>query len=67
MAMSTQAHLDSLYERHAKLEEELNHAYFHHQDERAQTIKKQKLRVKDEINRMLHVSAQQSLQRRQAA
>lgn len=64
--MSMQAHLDSLYERHAKLEVELNQAYFHHRDDQVQLIKKQKLRVKDEINRMLHSSLAEAQKKRAA-
>ena len=65
--MSVQAHLDSLYEKHAKLEEEINNAYFHHQDDRVGMLKKQKLRIKDEINALLHGNIAVYIEKKQAA
>ncbi len=51
--MSLQTHLDALYTKHARLEEEIHDAYAHHQDEKAVALKKKKLAIKDEINQTL--------------
>ncbi len=45
--MSIKTHLDALNEKHAELEKELHEAYLHHLP--MAYIKKEKLKVKDEI------------------
>lgn len=45
--MSIKTHLDALNVKHAELENKLHEAYIHHQP--IELIKKEKLKVKDEI------------------
>lgn len=45
--MSIKTHLDALVDKHEKLEEKLHFAQVHHQP--TDLIKKEKLKVKDEI------------------
>lgn len=45
--MSIKTHLDALHIKHAELEKKLKDAYTHHQS--TALIKKEKLKVKDEI------------------
>lgn len=49
--MSVNSHIQSLQLKHQKLEEELHDAYLHHAS--VAEIKKEKLRIKDEIEGLL--------------
>jgi hypothetical protein len=51
--MSLQSHLDTLYSKHAVLEEQIHDAYAHHQDDQVAALKKKRLVIKDEINQLL--------------
>ncbi len=48
--MSVQSHLSSLHQKHESLEEKINDAFTHHvSDTEVAQLKKEKLRLKDEI------------------
>lgn len=49
--MSVSSHLDSLYEKHDNVEKRIEFAYSHHYaDVDVARLKKEKLRLKDEIH-----------------
>ncbi len=49
--MSTKSRIESLYQKHEELEKQIEDAYTHHLPVAA--LKKQKLRIKDEITQFL--------------
>ena len=59
--MSISTYLDSLADKHAELEKELHHAYIHHNEDRVNLIKRQKLLIKDKISSALKQAEKQNI------
>lgn len=47
--MNISAHLEALHAKHSKLEASLHEAYIHHDDTSIAKLKRDKLKIKDEI------------------
>ena len=59
--MSVAAHLDTLHQKHSQLKKEIQSAQAHHApDDELQRLKKQKLRIKDEIKQFDELISKES-------
>lgn len=55
--MSVYAHIDSLNEKHQKVSQRIKEAYrYHEPDERLQLLKKERLRIEEEIEKFYGMS-----------